>query len=124
MVSDGRGPLPNVFALGFQLSAQRRRLVPATANAVLYDYFAYRGLAPIPWVDTHGCVMPPLRGSIWCVALPWVTLRSTHGCDISPLCGSILPPVTRPDSRLQAVTNVSPCGRIQEAFEFALSFWL
>ena len=48
-----------------------------------------RGLAPIPWVGTHGCVMSPLRGSIWCVALPWVTLRSTHGCDISPLCGSM-----------------------------------
>ena len=48
-----------------------------------------RGFAPIPWVGTHGCVLSPLRGSIWCVALPWVTLRSTHGCDISPLCGSM-----------------------------------
>ncbi len=53
------------------------------------DLHPFRGLAPIPRVGTHGCVMSPLRGSIWCVALPWVTLRSTHGCDISPLCGSM-----------------------------------
>ena len=53
------------------------------------DLHPFRGLAPIPRVGTHGCVMSPLRGSIWCVALPWVTLRSTHGWDISPLCGSM-----------------------------------
>ena len=27
---------------------------------------------PCPWVYTHGCVMPPLRGSCGCFRFPWV----------------------------------------------------
>ena len=33
-----------------------------------------RGLHPrLPWVDTHGCGMPPLRGSIFFPCIPWVS---------------------------------------------------
>ena len=32
-----------------------------------------RGLSPIPWVITHGCVISPRCGSIWFVTVPWVS---------------------------------------------------
>ena len=65
---------------------------------------------PCPWVYTHGCVMPPLRGSCGCFRFPWVPctmctsptavlchrhavlcyVTATRFCVMSPPCGSVL----------------------------------
>ena len=82
---------------------------------VPYFFPAFRGfrarcaLHPrSPWVDTHGCVMPPLRGSCVCFRFPWVprtlcasptavlchryavlcSATATRFCGMSPLRGS------------------------------------
>ena len=48
---------------------------------------------PYPWVDTHGCVMSPRRGSdinnVLTVGYAH-DVRFTHGCIISPLRGSYI----------------------------------
>ena len=47
----------------------------------------------LPWVFTHGCVMPPLRGSGINNASTVGSahdVRVTHGCVMSPPCGSVL----------------------------------
>ena len=44
--------------------APRQRMDPCHHYVVLYDIFVNRGLSPIPWVITHGCVISPLCGSV------------------------------------------------------------
>ena len=60
-----------------------RRDICGAPRALYQSVFSTH--AAFPWVVTHGCVISPLRGSVWFVRVPWVSLRSTHGCVISPL---------------------------------------
>ena len=54
--------------------------------AVLYGVICYRGLTPIPWVNTHGYVISPLRGSMWlpcnnyALCIMNYALKKAHGC--------------------------------------------
>ena len=89
------------------LLRERRSVVGGNSRTLTgtMSCIAYRGLRSL-WSLTHGYenhalravfrgvfptikILPPLRGSIWCVTLPWVSLCSTHGCVMSPLRGSV-----------------------------------
>ncbi len=102
VVSGWEGPAPAGTIMGGSRSC-RNGDQSHPAGRHIMDYFPWAALpmvadprlrksrpaGGIPWGGTHGGVMPPLRGSIWCVTLPWVSLCSTHGCVMSPLCGSM-----------------------------------
>ena len=111
-------PFQGRCCMCFMLSAPLKRMVPATANAVLYGYFAYRGLrfAHPRLGCNHRSAVP-----YGCFALPWVALRSPTAGVQSPLCGSILPPAALPMVTYKRLRIVKSCGRQRHVFSFQLS---
>ncbi len=70
------------------------RTMCAASTVAVGLHHGCRGFTPrLPWVVTHGCVMPPLRGSGINNASTVGSahdVRVTHGCVMSPPCGSVL----------------------------------